>query len=714
MFRVLGFAVSGICIFAGFAAVRDIGSGGLYLVAFGVFGLFANYYGGIGGMWAAFRTSQARLEMADEIKRASVASTTNLAALSGGDSINMADTLAAIDAFYANELNPVTASVAAAVPSLLTRQAIERGVVDAAQKISSDLRQMNAGDSVTLGVLKDISNKSDIATVAGGIEGAVFTRTLRDMTEAERATLRLGAMLQALGILTSQDVLRATLPIVWNEGKCAVKMLSTISSPDKQAAVREGLKVVILGTFGNATAAAELVQEGLRKALGENGLAPDVRSMLERYVVRGARWMTPTEGKTALISDPNSPTALRLGTFTGSPQELLYDMNESLLTIAPPGQGKSQAHVLRNLLHMNGPAVVLDIKGEMFSTSARWRSANVGNVYVYAPSLPHLSKHYNPLDGVRDNPEYAWDDAKKLADLLVVPSTNSSGNTYFEDRSRDILATALADVALTEPDERRNMATVLDRIYVSEDERIIEWCDHLAGINTQLRRQADALRGMPAKQREGVFDSARRHLDVWQSPSVETISDKSEFSADLLRKENATLYLVVPLEDIKRLAPVLRVIIGQTINSLCRGEAEAGAKPVTFFLDEFPQLGRMDVIEQGLDLGRGFGVRFWLFCQNLGQLEKAYQNFQGIISGCAVRSFMNPDETAAKWLSQNLGQREGLIDGTRKPLVEPHQLTGPEFAEHVVVFLRKHHPARLDKRPAYADPVTAERMTKRG
>ena len=84
------------------------------------------------------------------------------------------------------------------------------------------------------------------------------------------------------------------------------------------------------------------------------------------------------------------------------------------------------------------------------------------------------------------------------------------------------------------------------------------------------------------------------------------------------------------------------------------------------------------------------------------------------MSGCAVRCFMNPDETAAKWLSGNLGQREGLIDGKRKPLVEPHQLTGPEFAENVVVFLRKHNPAKLDKRPAYADPVTAERMTKRG
>jgi hypothetical protein len=150
--------------------------------------------------------------------------------------------------------------------------------------------------------------------------------------------------------------------------------------------------------------------------------------------------------------------------------------------------------------------------------------------------------------------------------------------------------------------------------------------------------------------------------------------------------------------------------VGQLLLKLYRVGAEADAKVVTFFLDELPRLGRLDVIEQSLDMGRGYGVRLWLFCQNLGQLQTAYPNAQGMMSNCAIRCFMNPDEDAARWLAENLGTRHGLLDGNRKQLVEAHQLTGPDFANQVVVFSRGQLPARLDKKPAYADSNCQERI----
>lgn len=448
--------------------------------------------------------------------------------------------LAEIDAFFANELNPITVSVGQAVPSLITRQSIKRGVEEAAQRISSTLKGVDTRDNLLLAAFQDVSTASNLSTVVKGIEGASLTRTLRDMTEAERASLRLADMLEALGVFNRIDVVRVRIPIVWNGGKCAVSFGPVNIRADKITAIREGLRIIILATFGDVTQGLEKVQEGLRRSLGSDILPEDVRVSLERYVVRGARWMTPHEGRSALVRNPSSPSVVRLGTFTGSPQELLFDMNESLLTIAPPGSGKSQALVLRNLLHMRSPAVVLDIKGEMFRGSQRWRKENIGEVIMFSPTTPKLSQHYNPLDAVRANPFHVWEDARKLADLLVVPS--AKGDTYFENRARDMIATAIADVAQSEPDDARTMASVLDRLYVSDDETIIAWCDHLASLSTQLRRQGDALRGMPAKQREAVFDEARRHLEVWQSPALEQITARSDFSHHSLRMSNATLY----------------------------------------------------------------------------------------------------------------------------------------------------------------------------
>lgn len=381
----------------------------------------------------------------------------------------------------------------------------------------------------------------------------------------------------------------------------------------------------------------------------------------------------------------------------------------SLITVAPPGAGKSQAHVIRNLLHLKAPAVVLDIKGEAYATTGKWRAANVGPVYVIEPAAADRSAKFNPLDFIDRDPDAAWEQARNIADLLIIPA--GKADEYFEGRARDMITTALLDVALSEEGSLRTMASVLDRLYLSDSEQLSEWFDHLAGLGvSQLRRQASALKGMPEKQREGILDSARRQLEIWQSSALEKISASTTFRPEMLRKDNATLYLCVNLEDVKKYASVLRVIIGQTFSALCRGESESRTLPVTFFLDELPRLGRMDVVESGLDVGRGYGVRLWLFCQNFGQLKTAYPNAQGMISNCAARCFMNPDEDGAKWMSENLGSRHGLLDGKRKPLAEPSQLTGPEFADQIVVFSRGNPPARLIKRPAHADVTCQQRM----
>lgn len=100
--------------------------------------------------------------------------------------------------------------------------------------------------------------------------------------------------------------------------------------------------------------------------------------------------MSEAEGKRALARDDLSPSALRIGGFPDGSGELLYDMRESLITIAPSGSGKSQAHVLRNLLYLEAPAVVLDIKGEMSSGSRHWREG-VGKTYVFSPREPDIS-----------------------------------------------------------------------------------------------------------------------------------------------------------------------------------------------------------------------------------------------------------------------------------------------------------------------------------
>jgi len=134
--------------------------------------------------------------------------------------------------------------------------------------------------------------------------------------------------------------------------------------------------------------------------------------------------------------------------------------------------------------------------------------------------------------------------------------------------------------------------------------------------------------------------------------------------------------------------------------------------PITFFLDEVPQLGALATLTDLMDVGRGAGVRLWLFAQYLGQLRSAYRDkANGIVGACAVRCFMQPDKEAYDLIKSELGEVHNLITGEKRPLAEHYELTGRVHGDKVVSLARNDLPALLEKRPAFRMYPELIRMT---
>lgn len=626
-----------------------------------------------------------------------------------------ADPLAEIEAFHANELNAITMTVAELTPDLLKGVSFHRLARSIADKHAHLDRRANDEDYILKaagGVERDYLH----ATAEMALKGAAFQRTLRDMTEAERATLRLTDLLAKVGQIDRRERLAILAPIVWNEGKGLLVTGSLLKSADLLAELRRMLTTLIEGHLGPSGAATERLQQALRDALASpSRLTESERTVLSRLLHRGAQWMAPEVASTALCyTQPPRPSVLRLGRIEGSEAELLYDRNESLITIGPPGQGKSQS-VMRNLLTMDGGAVVIDIKGELFRDTAVWRARNVGPVYRFAPSDPDNSIHFNPLDTVRSSSvSDAYEDAKKLVDLLMVPQ-EAGKKDYWDKRGLSLLADALLDSALFDEPHQRNMSSVFDRLYLEPlgpdgSESTIAgselelWLNHLAQSNVKkLQRTAKAVRTMPYKVRESVTETARTHIDTWQAPRIEDLTIRSTFDPISLRRDKATLYICISIDELKEYTSFFRALVGQAFFTLCRGEADRTTPVVTFFLDEMPALHRLDILESALEMGRGHGVRLWMFAQNYGQLKKYYENPEGFLENSYVRQFMGLSGEQALKISKQLDERHGLIDGQRKPLVFPHELTGEAFRDLTLTVAQGHSPARVLKAYGFAE-----------
>jgi type IV secretion system protein VirD4 len=76
--------------------------------------------------------------------------------------------------------------------------------------------------------------------------------------------------------------------------------------------------------------------------------------------------------------------------------------------------------------------------------------------------------------------------------------------------------------------------------------------------------------------------------------------------------------------------------------------------PVLFMLDEFAQLGRMEIIEDNYALMRGYGVKLWTIWQDLNQAKNLYnERWESFISNAGiVQAFAPQDMTTRKYLSE--------------------------------------------------------------
>lgn len=703
-----------------------------WFLIFGLFSVFVLYYavGGIGGVVGRISTSAPPPLPA----RSSQAFSASIGAdprRGSGAGFSRSDALAEIDRFYENALNVVSLRIDQLVPDILTDVSIVRLAEAAGTRIRQARNEPGVPEAAAEELLRYVERQAVQA-----LRTALLSRTLRDLNDAERATLRLADMLQALGRLSAREVLAIRLPLIWNQGRCDLQVIASFQSrADRMKELRVAITDLISGHCGPIEMATERTQSALRATLEAPSVAPGDKAVLERYLFAGAKWLSPEEKPTAVITPygAGSPTELVLGQFEDG-REFTYDMAESLITVATPGAGKSQAHVLRNLLRYRGGAMVLDVKGEMFEASSAWRNT-LGPVARFAPGNK-ASVKINPLDWVRPDPEYVWDDAQRLASVLYVEQENRKQDAYFEPRAMTLITVVVAYVAhyVTDPD-LRNMFSVVGILHkLSNQEFREEWTlqftgrkavrankklgivgvKGLAGDQTipQLAMEVGTITGLPASQREGVVDGTRNMLSVWLSPEVKAITDATTYQAAESLRRSGTLYLCVNDVDIERLASVIRTILGVVMRGLMEDGPDRSAPIVTFFIDEMPRLKRMPLLETMLDLGRGYGIRLWLFAQNFGQLRERYKNADGLVKNCAARCYMNLDLEDALDMSKLLGQREGLLDGRRKPLVEHWELAGPEFADKVLVLTRSGLPARLNKIMAFNDPVCRERMGK--
>ena len=142
----------------------------------------------------------------------------------------------------------------------------------------------------------------------------------------------------------------------------------------------------------------------------------------------------------------------------------LSDPRIKAMMIAPTGRGKGVGFVLPNLLHFQGSAVILDVKGENFEKTSIHRQKALNNqVWYFSPydyvqpegkNGPVLTRthRFNPLQRIADlpSPEQQYTAVNTMADLfLIVESVNAQ--SFFQAGRSLFVASCLFAIETGKP-----------------------------------------------------------------------------------------------------------------------------------------------------------------------------------------------------------------------------------------------------------------------
>ena len=358
-------------------------------------------------------------------------------------------------------------------------------------------------------------------------------------------------------------------------------------------------------------------------------------------------------------------------------------------------RGKSERFLVPNLAKWKGSALVIDPKGYLASMTAERRGdkdtaycdAMGQKVFVLDPArisrVPdNMFACFNPLDILKADDPKCLAKARSLAASLLPDEDDKTGDKYWDNEGRDLLATVMIHVATAEDSPHpRTLNTVYKLLRTGEEELKLH-------LNKQGKNQESTpfslffatMQANPvldgyvrdgaldlyelyqnaSKQWQGIRSHAKQCLSWVATKQMKESLSTSTFDFEWLRTKPEGVTVYVTVEDMELDWRWLRVVIDAFMSASKGDVAPATDHRTLMILDEFPQMKNMKSVEKAIGGLAEYGVRICAVVQSIVQLQQIYpDSWELFISNADLQIYFGTNSVpTAKYISERLGEKE--------------------------------------------------------
>lgn len=307
----------------------------------------------------------------------------------------------------------------------------------------------------------------------------------------------------------------------------------------------------------------------------------------------------------------------------------LAEKDGHILIVGINGSGKSRFLVMSTLETWKDPMVILDCKGELSSSyNHMYRVGIAQRQYLVFDPLGG-DVHYNPFELLKNDPIHRIENIREIAYILV-PETTGDPNKYWTNMARNLLS---AIIIYGFSSELNFIETLLWATKLS----VAELCKEIMGSNlAEAKMFISEISGLKPEHQAAIGTDMKQCLMPFVTdPQIRNAlcvgdQDKSFSWENIVSSDAApNVFLRFSQDRLEQWQSMVCLIITQLIRTLERRPDKHSIQgqstvPILLLLDEFPLMGKLDVITNALTTLRSKKVTFCLVIQSIAQLDVVY------------------------------------------------------------------------------------------
>lgn len=393
-----------------------------------------------------------------------------------------------------------------------------------------------------------------------------------------------------------------------------------------------------------------------------------------------------------------------------------------MMVIGGAGSGKSSCFAIPTLMSWKDRVFAIDIKGELYEKTGKARG--IENIKVFNPT-DRGAFGYDPFYMLKNTDDLS-SEAKQIA-MSICPLPPETKDPFWIKSAQNLLTGLILYFYGLGYNFSETMLEIKSKPIRENIDAIMT--DDRKEVAT-VKAHISEFDGMDAKTLSGVFAEVSNHITVFATNSdlQRALSGEGNCITPADLENGKDIYCCIPEHKLDEWKDLIGMMCNQFLKSFTRRE-ENNKTPILFLIDEFPSLGKIESISNGLATLRSKKIHIALIVQSKSQLNVNYGKdvSEVIADNCRYKAILSAgDESTMKWCSalvgtyekkkvssnynadiMGIGKGQGTSIGTEeKKIINPADF---QYLQDVVCLFPNGY-RRLEKASCYEDKIFAERM----